>query len=128
VKVETVLQPHNYRPNDHRDECGHDQRWDHQTAQVQDKYPEKHYTDPDQVFSRTAPGCIIHHESILPGLRVAVIKPKYDKSVICWLGRHENTDFETITKVVFLFELQRHFNCGMLEGSVKGTFEIAFEE
>ena len=56
------------------------------------------------------------------------MKLKYEKSVICWLGRYENTAFEIITMAVFFFDLKRHFNCRMLEGPIKGSFEMACEE
>ena len=50
---------------------------------------------------------------------MAVIKPKFEKSIISWLGKHENTAFEIITMAVFFFGLQHYFICGTFTGAVK---------
>ena len=59
---------------------------------------------------------------------MAVMKLKYEKSVICWLGRHENTAFESITMAVFFFDLKLYFDCGMLASLVREAYEMASEE
>jgi hypothetical protein len=59
---------------------------------------------------------------------MVVIKPKFEKSVIRWLGRHENTAIEIITMTVFFFGLQRFFVRGMLGYAVKKSLWKACEE
>ena len=41
-QMEAGLQPQNNGPNDHSNERGPDEHWDHQVAQVQDKDPQEY--------------------------------------------------------------------------------------
>ena len=75
------MQPQNNRPNDHSDERGYDQQRDHGAAQVQDKDPQQHEANRDQVFGGFIPGSF-HLDIILLTLRITVVKLKYEKSVI----------------------------------------------
>jgi hypothetical protein len=79
--VDAEVQPRNNRPDNHSVERGHDQQWHHRAAQVQDKDPQEDQANRDQVFRGSAPGSV-HLGFILPALRKAVVKPKYEKSVI----------------------------------------------
>jgi hypothetical protein len=48
---------------------------------MQDKDPQEHEANRDQIFGGLIPGSF-HLGFILRSLRMAVVKPKYEKSVI----------------------------------------------
>jgi hypothetical protein len=53
---------------------------------VQDKDPQKHEANSEQVFGGFVPSSF-HLGFILQALRMVVVKPKCEKSAICWLSR-----------------------------------------